>query len=64
MVIASELKEGAAIRIDQHIYRVLEVESKAGAAKLGGVVKTKLSSLWCKSGYVNKRCGAIHRDSP
>jgi elongation factor P len=45
MVIASELKEGAAIRIDQHIYRVLEVESKAGAAKLGGVVKTKLSDV-------------------
>ena len=22
------------------------------------------SSLWCKSGYVNKRCGVIHRDSP
>ena len=45
MVIASELKEGAAIRIDQHIYRVLEVESKAGAAKSGGVVKTKLSDV-------------------
>jgi elongation factor P len=48
MVIASELKEGTAIRIDRHIYRVLEVESKAGAAKLGGVVKTKLSDV--KSG--------------
>lgn len=48
MVIASELKEGAAIRIDRHIYRVIEVESKAGAAKLGGVVKTKLSDV--KSG--------------
>lgn len=48
MVIASELKEGTAIRIDRHIYKVLEVESKAGAAKLGGVVKTKLSDV--KSG--------------
>lgn len=48
MVIASELKEGTAIRIDRHIYRVLEVESKAGAAKLGGVVKTKLTDV--KSG--------------
>ncbi len=45
MVIASELKEGAVIRIDGRIYRVLEVESKAGAAKLGGVVKTKLSDV-------------------
>jgi len=45
MVIASELKEGTVIRIDRHIYRVLEVESKAGAAKLGVVVKTKLSDV-------------------
>ena len=33
MVIASELKEGTVVRIDQRIYRVLEVESKVGAAK-------------------------------
>src|ERR1700687_5424719 len=45
MVIASELKEGTVIRIDGRIYRVLEVESKAGAAKLGGVVKTKLTNV-------------------
>ncbi len=45
MVIASELRAGTAIRIDKHIYRVLEVESKAGAAKLGGVVKTKLCDV-------------------
>lgn len=45
MVIASELKEGTVIRIDRRIYRVLEVESKAGAAKLGGVVKTKLTDV-------------------
>src|SRR5271166_6228641 len=43
MVVATEFKEGTVIRIDGHVYRVLEVESKAGAAKLGGVVKTKLS---------------------
>ncbi len=45
MVIASELKEGTVVRIEQHIYRVIEVESKAGAAKLGGVVKTKFSDV-------------------
>jgi len=45
MVIASELKDGTVIRIDRRIYRVLEVESKAGAAKLGGVVKTKLTDV-------------------
>jgi len=42
MVIASELHEGTALRIEGEIYKVLEVESKAGAAKMGGVVKTKL----------------------
>ena len=42
MVIASDLKAGMAIRIGGEIYKVLEAESKAGAAKLGGVVKTKL----------------------
>jgi elongation factor P len=45
MVVASELKEGEVIRIEGQIYRVLAVESKAGAAKLGGVVKTKLSNM-------------------
>ena len=42
MVVASDLHEGMAIRIENQIYKVLDVESKAGAAKMGGVVKTKL----------------------
>jgi elongation factor P len=51
MVSASELHEGMVIRIEGQVYKVLEVESKAGAAKMGGVVKTKLinvrsSRLW------------------
>ena len=45
MVIASELKPGIVIRIEGQIYRVLEVEVKAGAAKLSGVVKTKLRNV-------------------
>lgn len=45
MVMASELKTGMVIRIEGQIYKVLEVESKAGAAKLPGVVKTKLSNV-------------------
>lgn len=45
MVIASELQAGAVIRIEGQIYKVLEVESKAGAAKMGGVVKTKLINM-------------------
>lgn len=45
MLTAVDLKEGMAIRVAGEIYRVLGVESKAGAAKLGGVVKTKLISV-------------------
>lgn len=42
MVIAAQLREGMAIRIEGQIYKVLEVEVKAGAGQAGGVVKTKL----------------------
>jgi len=45
MVIASELKEGMFIRIEGQIYKVLEAESRAGAAKLSGVVKSKLCNV-------------------
>ena len=45
MVLASELKSGLVLRIDGEIYRVLQVEVKAGAAKLGGVVKAQLNNL-------------------
>jgi len=45
MVIATELRAGMAVRIEGQVYKVLEVEAKAGAAKLGGVVKTKMSNV-------------------
>ena len=45
MIIASELRPGTVIRIEGEIYKVMEVEAKAGAAKMGGVVKTKLSNV-------------------
>ncbi len=48
MVLASELKEGMALRIDGQPFKVLEVESKAGAAKMGGLVRAKLKNV--KSG--------------
>jgi len=48
MVIASQLRAGMILRIEGDIYKVLEVEARAGAAKMGGVVKTKLSNV--KSG--------------
>lgn len=50
MLTAADLKGGMAVRIDGRIYRVLEAESKAGAAKLSGVVKTKLSDV--ASGHI------------
>ena len=45
MVIASELRSGMVVRFEGQAYRVLDVEAKAGAAKMGGVVKAKLSNV-------------------
>ena len=45
MVSASELRPGMAIRVDSQIFRVLEVENKAGTAKMTGTVKARLSNL-------------------
>ena len=44
MTIASELHEGMVVRVEGQIYRVLKVEAKAAAAKLGGVVKAELTT--------------------
>ena len=44
MIVASQLREGMALRIDKQIYKVLESEFKAGAGQAGGMVKTKLRS--------------------
>jgi len=51
MVIASELHEGMVVRIESQIYKVLELESKAGAAKMGGVVKTKMINVRSGRGW-------------
>ena len=45
MITASELSQGMVIRVEGHVYRVLAVEAKAAAAKLGGVVKAELSNV-------------------
>ncbi len=44
MVLASQLREGMAVRIEGQLYKVLECEVKAGAGQQGGTVKTKLRS--------------------
>jgi elongation factor P len=45
MVYASELQPGMVVRVEGQVYRVVEVEAKAAAAKLGGVVKAELSNV-------------------
>jgi elongation factor P len=45
MLIASELQQGMVVRVEGLVYRVVEVEAKAAAAKLGGVVKAELSNV-------------------
>jgi elongation factor P len=45
MVIASELRPGMVIRFEGQPYRVLAVDAKAGAAKMGGVVKASMSNI-------------------
>jgi elongation factor P len=45
MVLASELKSGMVVRVEGQVYRVLEVESRAAIAKLGGLVKAELSNV-------------------
>lgn len=45
MVLASELRAGMVIRIEGQIYKVLEAESKAGTAKMSGVVKVQLINV-------------------
>jgi len=45
MLNASELQPGMVVRVEGQVYRVMEVEAKAAAAKLGGVVKAELSNV-------------------
>jgi len=45
MVTASEMAAGMVFRVEGQNYRVLKVESKAAAAKLGGVIKAELSHV-------------------
>jgi len=45
MVTASELQQGMVVRVEGQVYKVMEVEAKAAAAKLGGVVKAELSNV-------------------
>jgi elongation factor P len=45
MIGAAELAKGMVVRVEGQIYRVLEVDARAAAAKLAGVVKAELSNV-------------------
>jgi len=45
MLTASELHAGMVIRVEGQVYPVLDVEAKAAAVKLGGVVKAELNNM-------------------
>ena len=45
MLIAAEIKHGTAIRIDNELYKVLEVEHKSGTAQFAGFIHAKLRKL-------------------
>ncbi|MCX7920086.1 MAG: elongation factor P [bacterium] len=45
MIIAAELKHGTTLRIDNELYRVLEVEHKSGTAQFAGFIHAKLRKL-------------------
>ena len=45
MILASQLREGMAVRVQGEVYKVLECEVKAGGGQMGGVVKTRLRNV-------------------
>lgn len=45
MISASQLRPGMAVRIEGHVYKVLETESKLGGGQMGGVVKSKFRDV-------------------
>ena len=45
MILASQLREGMAVRVQGEVYKVVECEVKAGGGKMGGVVKTRLRNV-------------------
>lgn len=45
MILAHELKTGMVIRLSSGLFKVITTEYKAGTAKMGGVVHTKLKNI-------------------
>ena len=45
MVLASELKEGMALQVDNKLYRVMEVVRHAGSGQMHGFIELKLRDI-------------------
>lgn len=45
MITASQLRAGMALRLEGHVYKILQVESKAGGGQQGGTVKTRVRNV-------------------
>jgi|UniRef100_A0A7C6E9D8 elongation factor P len=45
MILASEIRTGATIKLDNELYRVIEAEFKAGTAKMGSLVHLRLQNI-------------------
>jgi hypothetical protein len=68
MVIASELRAGMVIRIVGQVHKVVEVESKAGGAKMGGVIEISFTSwtseMGCFTVVLRSHSGATFPTTP
>lgn len=45
MIIASEIKTGIAIKINDEVYKVIDVEHKTGTAKMASIIHIKILNL-------------------
>lgn len=55
MILASEVKEGAALQLDGKLYKVLEVVRHAGSGQMHGFVELKLKDVRFGH-FADKRC--------
>jgi len=55
MILASEVKEGAALQLDGKLYKVLEVVRHAGSGQMHGFVELKLKGVRFGH-FADKRC--------
>ncbi len=54
MILAHELRNGMVIRLSEGVFKIMNAEYKAGTAKMGGVVHTKLKNI-ATAGFTEQR---------